>query len=547
MEKYYNNQPDRSLFDIKGVQVIDSLPDAAFAIDRRGCVVAWNPMISNMTGVAAKDIVCKNNLEYSVAFYGEKRPILIDLVIKPDKDIEDTYPHFSRDKFGVTGENEFQSHGNQKKHLCGRASPILDPGGCIIGAIEIIRDYTSVRETEKYLKENELRFRIMSEKSPIGIYMYDHHDKSFLYANPALASILECESDTFIVTDEIECRIHPDDLPKIREFMETGTPEETPSAHHVIRIITRNGDIKYLETAIRPVLYKGIKVSIGTCQNITERINIQNGLTTNEEHLEKIIEENTHTIHMLEDQKKKIEMYAYSGQIAAHIAHEINNPLAGIKNSMLLIKEAVPPDHPNHHYVELVENEINRLSTITKQMFGLYNPGHISKKEFNLKDLINDIVALLESSRREHNVNIIVSAEAICIDHIPESLLRQTLYNIIINAIDASEMGKDIIINAGADPSGGITISVTDHGQGIPDDVKPYVFTPFFSTKKGDQNGLGLGLAITKKIIDELCGTLSFVTTPGHGTTFTIFLPIIKNQDEWGCTCHGTQGKHLID
>lgn len=289
----------------------------------------------------------------------------------------------------------------------------------------------------------------------------------------------------------------------------------------------KNGDHFWVEVSSTPVIRDGqFLYSLSNWVDITDRKRAQKELDNYKEHLEELVKKRTQKIRTLEEQRQGIESLVYSGQVAARVAHEINNPLAGIKNSFLLIKDAVSPDHPYHHYMGLIEKEINRLACIVKQIFGLYQPELITRKAFELQDLINDIIELLESTRREHDVNIVVSTKPVYITNIPESLLRQILYNIFINAMEASDSCGEIIIRSKVEDKN-ILISVEDHGRGIPDEIKPHIFDSFYSTKTEDHKGLGLGLSITKKIVDELRGTISFETKPGSGTVFTIDLPMI--------------------
>ncbi|HEN20690.1 MAG TPA: PAS domain-containing sensor histidine kinase, partial [Desulfobacteraceae bacterium] len=523
---YYTDQLGEVLLRISSdfIQIIDSLPDATFAIDSKGKVIAWNSIISEMTGISPKDILGKGEYEYAIPFHGMRRPMLIDFAIRPDKKYEADYLNFIRNSYGVSGEYEFHLMNNQRMYLKGKACPFYDQDKNIIGAVETMQDCSRFKEIEKTLRESAHKFKILSEESLIGLYIYEPRERTFLYVNPALASIFEREPDELIHNKDIERFVHADDLLKIQEYIEESSKGEPASTQQLFRIVTRKGDLKHIETTALPGLYNGKTVCIGTFQDITERKKIEEELLHNREYLEKIIEATASNINILEDQRRKIEMLAYSGQVAARVAHEINNPLAGIKNSFLLIKEAVSPDHPYHHYAELIEKEINRLASITKQMFGLFNPEHIPGKKFEFNDLIKDILIFLESTRRELDVSIITPSTQISIDQIPESLLRQILYNLLINALEASKPGGEIIIHAAIE-NAGMVFSISDNGHGIPDEIKPYIFDPFFSTKKGEKKGLGLGLSITKKLIEEWNGTMSLETKPGFGTKLIIFLP----------------------
>jgi len=154
-------ESERRLADI-----IDFLPDATMAIDLKGKIIAWNRAIEEMTGVKAKDMLGKENYEYAIPFYGFRRPALLNLVLKPDKEIEKNYSILKKEKDLLIVETEALSLKGKKAFLWGKASPLYDGKGNIVGAIESIRDITErkiheeilrKRETDLELKTNELQ------------------------------------------------------------------------------------------------------------------------------------------------------------------------------------------------------------------------------------------------------------------------------------------------------------------------------------------------------------------------------------------------------
>jgi len=138
--------------------IIDFLPDATLVIDREGKVIAWNHAMEVMLGVEAKDMLGKGNYEYAIPFYGERRPILIDLVTQPQEEIEKRYAHMEKRPRGVLmGESYIPNLKGGEFYFFGAAAPLYDQKGNVVGAIECIRDITERKrmeeEREKLIRE----------------------------------------------------------------------------------------------------------------------------------------------------------------------------------------------------------------------------------------------------------------------------------------------------------------------------------------------------------------------------------------------------------
>ena len=134
--------------------IIDFLPDATFAIDLEGKVVTWNRAIEEMTGVKAEDMLGRGNYEYAMPFYGARRPVLIDLISGPDKEIEEKYSFVHMEGNVLLTETELPCINEQHLVLWGKASPMYDNKGKVIGAIESIRDITDRKRAEEEIKRS---------------------------------------------------------------------------------------------------------------------------------------------------------------------------------------------------------------------------------------------------------------------------------------------------------------------------------------------------------------------------------------------------------
>lgn len=156
--------------------VIGFLPDATFAISREGRVIVWNRAIEELSGINAKSVIGKGNYEYAVPLHGIRRPMLIDLVLRPDEKFEKEYSFIKREGEYLLAESAVSLKG--KVHiLWGKAGPLYDCNGNIIGAIESIRDITEWKQAEEALRDSNERFKELAELLPEIIFETDAKGK----------------------------------------------------------------------------------------------------------------------------------------------------------------------------------------------------------------------------------------------------------------------------------------------------------------------------------------------------------------------------------
>lgn len=229
-----------------------------------------------------------------------------------------------------------------------------------------------------------------------------------------------------------------------------------------------------------------------------------------------------------EDVLREVESLTTMGRMAARVAHEINNPLAGIQNAFLLIKDAVPTSHPHHSYVGAVEREITRIAGVTRQLYETYRPEQNGQHGTSVQGLVSDAVSLLEQVNRASGVKIEVNLTDLPPTiQLPETIVRQSLYNLVQNAVEASPPGGTVEVAATVADSVFI-LRVSDRGPGIPAEIRERVFEPFFTTKSAAvrTGGMGLGLSLVGRSVQALGGQVEIHDREGGGTEFVVRLPI---------------------
>ncbi|WP_210364157.1 ATP-binding protein [Bacillus sp. REN3] len=222
------------------------------------------------------------------------------------------------------------------------------------------------------------------------------------------------------------------------------------------------------------------------------------------------------------EEARENEKLAVIGQTATAIAHEIKNPLSSLKGFTQLQQEK---DKGDEQYYPIMLNEIDRINEIVNDLLILGKPHTALKKPESLKDIIEYVVNVikLHADRQKITINVDIedSSSLLCDEH----QMKQVFINLIKNAMEAMQDGGTIIIQS-ENRDGFARISVIDEGCGIESDKLMKLGEPFYTTK---QKGTGLGLMVTKKIIEEHEGFFSISSEINKGTTVEVSLPLVEN------------------
>jgi len=255
------------------LDIIEFLPDATFVVDNNRRVIAWNKAIEDMTGVKKQVMVGKGDYEYAMPFYGEKRPMLIDLLFDPDLDVEVMYDQIEKKGNAVYGEVYLPCVNNGKGLYCwGIASLLFDREGNIAGAIESLRDITDKKKTEEALKRSEEKYRLIFENAIEGIFQTTK-EGYFLNANPSLARMLGFSSPEEMIKTckDITHEIYVDPQDR-QEFLKRLSKSPKLQAFET-RLYRKDKDIIWVSINSRAVCDDNGDVLYyeGTIEDITER------------------------------------------------------------------------------------------------------------------------------------------------------------------------------------------------------------------------------------------------------------------------------------
>ncbi len=232
-----------------------------------------------------------------------------------------------------------------------------------------------------------------------------------------------------------------------------------------------------------------------------------------------------------EELLRQAETLSTMGRLAARIAHEINNPLAGIQNSFLLVKDAIPTTHPHFEYVGALEREVQRISQVTRQLYETYRPETEVSPFARVQTVICDAVALLAQVNRNVGVAFSVHvADTAAVVRLSDGMLRQCVYSLVQNAIEASPAGARVTVR-GAIVGNDFELRVRDMGPGVPDALRDRIFEPFVSTNalRLSTGGMGLGLSLVRRALDAAGGSIEIVGADGGGAEFIALIPLAES------------------
>ena len=383
----------------------------------------------------------------------------------------------------------------------------------------------------------ETKARLIAEIAPehfrlVADATYDweswhHREGHVMWINPAVERITG-----YTVSECMEMPRYPlplifeGDLARVSE-MYAGFANRTTGNDIEFRIRHREGRVAFVAISWQPMFdrrgeHLGCRTSI---RDVSERQELRTQITRYNEHLEQLVQEKTDKLQQLERRKAQLEKLAALGQLAAGMAHEINNPLAGIRNAFELIGADLPKSASSFPLLDLVDREIERLAGMVRNMFQTFRRDSEEPRAFDMNQIIAQVVQMLSSTANGRSVTLQHAPSQPLNVVLPEGQIKQVLYNLGRNAIQACSNHKSVSFKATAIQDK-VTLEVEDEGSGIDAEFLPFIFEPYFSTKSGlAEPSMGLGLSICKRLVEAMNGSISVSTQNGLGSRFTVELP----------------------
>jgi len=376
--------------------------------------------------------------------------------------------------------------------------------GVIIGSlliesyVRLHRTITDKKNMEKTLEASESKYRLIAENTS-DLIMVMEKDQSISYFSPSHEHVLGYQSAD-LEGIELCTLLHPDDITMFCSTVKKMF-EDRQSHSMEFRFRHKSGSWIEFESRCKPVQgEQAVEHIVIISRDVSER---------------KKAEE-----FLLQSEKLSIV-----GELAAGVAHEIRNPLTTLKGFLQLYRK----ENQSIQYSDLLLSELERIEAITNELLSLGKPQAVQLSQTNLRELIESTVELLSPQALLNNIEFKLSfGQSEILIVCEKNQLKQVFLNIIKNGIESMADGGEIHINLRKVSDDECTVSVRDHGCGIPEELLPRLGEPFYSLK---EKGTGLGLMICHKIIKQHHGSISYQSRINEGTLIEIRLPLVNEQD----------------
>ena len=472
--------------------------------DRADRFLAANRAFRNMLGYTESELsqLCQLDVTYE-----EDRELNLELI---GELWEGKRQHFQIEK-------RYRQKGGPLVWVRNNVTLVPGTGGAAPFLFTIVEDITERKKEQAERRYIEQRYRVMVETASDAVVCIDESG-AILLANPATTKVFGYDSADLIgkpltmLMPEYLRKLHEDGF---RRYSATGQQHINWQGTELTGL-RKNGQEFPVEISFGEVTADGHRIFTGFVRDISER---------------KQAEELRASLHATQLELAQVSRLTTMGELAASIAHEVNQPLTAVTNNAnaclrLLARRNLDPEVLRRALEEIVADG-TRASSVIARIRGFIKKAPAEKSDLDINEVIQEVLAL---ARRELSENRVL-LEPQLTEALPPVLadrvqLQQVLLNLIMNAIEAMTSVADrphiLWLQSQVDESGDLLVAVRDSGTGLGLDCDR-IFAPFFSTKA---HGMGMGLSISRSLIEGLGGRLWATPNSPHGASFSLTLPI---------------------
>ncbi|RMF69856.1 MAG: PAS domain S-box protein [Calditrichaeota bacterium] len=484
--------------EYKYQDLIENASDMIFTLNREARFVFINRRLTSITGHSRGDWLSKR---------------FVDLIVPEDR--ETANQNVQKTITGKASIFEVRCcHTNGKRvHLSININPIFERGQ-VVGCVGIARDITEKKQLEQEIIELKNFNESIIQSMGSGLITIDFERRVTSFNQGAEEMLGYAAED--VVGKPLESLFPKEDCERLLSNVDD--PDRS-LLNREMQLGTKNGHSIYVGFTATPRFdTQGRRVgAIISFKDITQ-------------------------IKQMQSEVQRMDRLASMGVLASGIAHEIRNPLAGIKTIAQTLEEDIEPDDSRREYVSRIVRQVNRMDDLLKTIFSYAKPREPQRKYHRLQEIVQEVVALLENRMRSQSVEFVESYHPeLPLAYVDFYQIQQVFVNLFLNALDAMPDGGTLKLDAHpkvttlhrVDRRGRpftvqnksalyVQVLLSDTGVGIQPSDLPSIFNPFFTTKP---QGSGLGLSIVYRIMTEHNGDIQVNSEMNKGTTFSLLLP----------------------
>ncbi|MCI4624571.1 MAG: PAS domain S-box protein [Candidatus Magnetoovum sp. WYHC-5] len=417
-------------------------------------------------------------------------------------------------------------NGRQIECLC-NTGILYDISGKVSGYFTFFNDLSERKTIETALKESEEMFRTLAEGSLAGVILYH---ETFVYVNPATENITGYSAEELLKMSPWEI-LHKDFRQKSKEIdIKRIEGARLPYLYNNAKIVRKNGEEKWVQMFTNTVEHKGKYLGLGTIIDITERVKFEQQLQELNSNLERRVTEAVKKHREKEELLIQQSKLASMGEMIGAIAHQWRQPLNILSILVQDLEEAFTMGELDKHYItETTNNCMEQITHMSKTVddFRRFFVPSKTKVIFDAKKAIDEVLSLISIQLKQFAIEIQydVKAPLPCNIYGYPNEFKQVILNILNNAKEAvaNKTKRRISIELTTHDDTTI-IEICDSGGGIKEDYIDKIFEPYFTTK-GKGHGTGIGLYMSKTIMEKSMNGLISVSNKGNGALFTLKLP----------------------
>ena len=492
--------------------IINFIPTPIIAMNNKGVIVLWNKATEEMTGWDAKRVLGKGDHQNAVPFYNARRTTTLDLILHPDPVWEREYLEYRKEGDSIFATAYCPALPGGPAFVSCKVSKLYDVTNRTWGAIQMIRDITLERKTEKNLRRSESMYQAITDFAGIGMMLFRRHQ--ILYCNEQLLKLMG-ESGMGMTPMNLIQWAYPEDRERVRSALDHLFAGVQEVARFEFRAQNRD-EIRHYSCFAQMLEYEDQPAIHFILDDITEQRKLAQKARLNE-------------LRMYHDDR-----LTALGTMAAGIAHELNQPLNTIRvvtdGFLFGREEGWSLDQEEvFESLKMISEQVVRMSEVIRNIRNFAREDRMEvRDDINPNEAVKNVFSMIGRQLEAHGIQVRKDLSS----NLPSlrtgrNRLEQVIMNLIVNAqqaLDACQHGhKQLWVRTGVN-NGMVSIEVGDNATGIPKDHMTKLFDPFFTTKEVGK-GTGLGLSISQSIVAEFGGRIEVLNNDHGGATFVINAP----------------------